>query len=90
MLRRIKKLIEKLIGYKSKKQPDDVITGRKAKKVIAKMDKSLWLSDHGVIHNSLCKWHRNCDGKEWNGEGDYDQCGLCGGANPIVHRWNIK
>ena len=74
----------------AKKNPDDIITGRTADKVIAKVEKTFWLSDHNVVHNSLCKWYRNCEGKEWTGEGNPDQCGLCGGVRPIVHRWNLK
>lgn len=81
--------LKKLFGF-GEKNPDDIITGRKAKKVIANIEKSYWLSDHNVIHNSLCKWYRTCEGKEWDGTGTPDQCGLCGGEHPIVHRWNLK
>lgn len=73
-----------------RKKPDDVITGKKARKVIEQMEKTFWLSDHDVLHNSLCKWYRACDGKEWDGDGEHTDCGLCGGRQPIVHRWNLK
>lgn len=72
------------------KKPDDVITGRKARKIIKNMDSEYWLSVHGVLHNSLCKWFRMCDGELWDGVKEFEDCGLCGSKDPIVHRWNLK
>ena len=49
-----------------------------------------WLSAEGVVHNSLCRWYEKCDGMAWDGsEGEYKDCGLCGGQHPIVRLWNI-
>lgn len=48
-----------------------------------------WLSAEGVIHNSLCRWYEKCDGMTSDGEGEYKDCGLCGGKHPIVRLWNI-
>ena len=67
-----------------------VVTGEKAQKVIANMEDDFWLSDTGVLHNSLCRWYKKCSGKVWDRYSAFTNCKNCGGAEPIVREWNIK
>lgn len=65
----------------------EIVTGDEAKGVVVEPD--FWLSDQGVLHNSLCRWYKKCDGKEWDGLAAYRNCETCGGGEPIVRRWNL-
>ena len=67
-----------------------VVTGEKAQKAIATMEDDLWLSDSGILHNSLCRWYKKCSGKVWDRYSAFTNCKNCGGAEPIVREWNIK
>ena len=66
---------------------DQIVTDDRAKDVV--VDDVFWLSDKGVLHNSLCRWYRKSAGKEWDGETEHKNCDLCGGDKPIVRVWNL-
>ena len=67
-----------------------IIEGEKADEVIEKMEKEYWLSDKGVLHNSLCRWYKKCAGKVWDNEAEHTNCKNCGGDTPIVREWNLN
>ncbi len=67
-----------------------IIEGEKADEVIKKMEKDYWLSDKGVLHNSLCRWYKKCAGKVWDNEAEHTNCKNCGGDTPIVREWNLN
>lgn len=66
----------------------EVVTGDEANNVV--VDDVLWLSDKGVLHNSLCRWYCSCAGAEWDGQTECTNCETCGGSKPIVRRWNLE
>lgn len=74
-------------GSKADENSIDVITGEEASQVA--VDELKWISDNGVLHNSLCRWYKKCSGKEWDGVEEHKNCNTCGGDTPIVHRWNL-
>ena len=67
-----------------------IVTGKDADEVIAKMEDELWLSDSGILHNSLCRWYKKCSGKVWDKEAEHTNCKNCGGTEPIVREWNLN
>jgi len=67
-----------------------VVTGEKAQKVIDSMEKEYWLSDSGVLHNSLCRWYKKSKGQVWDNVTAFENCKNCGGTVPIVREWNLS
>ena len=67
-----------------------IIEGDKAEEVIQKMEKEFWLSEKGVLHNSLCRWYKKCAGKVWDNKEEHTNCKNCGGDSPIVREWNLN
>lgn len=67
--------------------PNEVVPIEEAKDVV--VEPTFWLSDEGVLHNSLCRWYEKCSGAQWDGTAEHKNCETCGGDSPIVRRWNL-
>lgn len=67
---------------------NEVVTDEEAENV--EISDIFWISESGVLHNSLCRWYRICSGAEWDGAAEHTNCQTCGGDHPIIRRWNLE